>query len=98
MHQQICTSKKASTRTLNSFPKLKNSGMEERSFSYASTVDVGPLGGAPRPGGFLPGAFFSARGCVLTSLGTEAISKGSSEASCAQKKTQVIEVKKLQCS
>lgn len=55
--------------------------MEESNFSYASTTDVGPLGGAPKPIAFLPGAFFSARGCDLTSFGTELISKGMSEAS-----------------
>jgi hypothetical protein len=48
--------------TLKSFPKFENSGIEERSLSYASTVDGGPDGGAPRPAGFLPGAFFSTSG------------------------------------
>lgn len=71
-----------SVRTLNSFPKLENSEIDESNFSYASIADVGPLGGAPIPVGFFPGAFFSARGCDLTSLGTVEISKGSSEASC----------------
>lgn len=70
------------TKTLKSFPKLENSGMDESNFSYASTADTGPLGRTPKPDGFFPGAFFSARGCDLTSLGTIEISKGSSEASC----------------
>ena len=55
--------------------------MVESIFSYASTVDEGPLGGAPKPDGFLPGAFFSASGWDLNSLGTELISKASSEGS-----------------
>jgi len=67
---------------LKSLPKLENSEMDESIFSYASTADVGPLGVAPKAEGFFPGAFFSARGCDFTSLGTVEISKGSSEASC----------------
>lgn len=50
-------------RTLKSFPKFANSGIDRSCLSYESTVDGGPLGGAPKPPvGFLPGAFFSARG------------------------------------
>ena len=71
----------SSERTLKSFPKFAHSGMVESILSYASAVDGGPLGGAPKPVGFLPGAFFSARGWNLTSLGTELMSKASSEGS-----------------
>jgi len=56
--------------------------MDESIFSYESTADVGPPGVVPKAEGFFPGAFFSARGCDFTSLGTVEISKGSSEASC----------------
>ena len=59
--------------------------MDESSFSYPSTVDVGLLVGAPKPVGTLPGAFFSVRGCDLTSFGTEEMSKGSSEGTCIVK-------------
>lgn len=56
--------------------------MDDSSFSYVSAVEMGVAAGAPRAVGFLPADFFSASVTDFTSLGTELISKGSSEGSC----------------
>lgn len=45
-------------------------------------VGTGPLTADAGPVDFLPVAFFSARGCDFVSLGTDEISKGTSDGSC----------------